>query len=138
MRSSLVDTNPALPLTREQVIEWLKQLSLQELRDFILRLEDELGVATGSVFATSNPPLIDWATSNPPNPRTDTTLIIRAVGPERVQVLKAVRRFTGWPLIQIRDRLDAPPLVFDGLDIRDAEALRDDLNALGADAVVDL
>lgn len=132
--SDLVNTHPRLsPLTRDEVVEWLRARTRSEVAALIDALEEALGASLPRLPA---PQL--HGTSNPPE-YTEADLILTAIGPDRILVLKEIRRVTGWSLVETRDSLDRLPLtILEAMLEERARALASALQALGAAVAVRL
>ncbi|MCB9766275.1 MAG: ribosomal protein L7/L12 [Alphaproteobacteria bacterium] len=124
-------------LTREQVVAWIKGLSHDELVDFIEVLTEALGMEEreprwpyiphmGVSLETVGEPYEIWS------------LHLRAAGPQKLQVVKALRKATGRSLKETLDLVNRAPVdVFEREGERErVEALAEELRALGADVVV--
>ena len=123
--------------TQAEVVDYIKNLKLSEVKALIDVLEKELGVsAAAPVMARSAAPAA--AAAAPVEEQTEFDVILEAFGEKKIDVIKVVREATGLGLKEAKDLVEgAPKKVKEGLSKADAEALKKKLEAVGAQITLD-
>lgn len=116
-------------MTTEEIIEVIKGLSVLELNDLVKACEEEFGVsaAAGVVVAAGG------AEGAAAEEKTEFDVELTEVGDQKVKVIKAVKDATGLGLKEAKEVVDgAPKVVKEGLSKEEAEALKKQLEDVGA------
>ncbi len=116
-------------MTTEEIIEVIKGLSVLELNDLVKACEEEFGVsaAAGVVVAAGG------AEGAATEEKTEFDVELTEVGDQKVKVIKAVKDATGLGLKEAKEVVDgAPKVVKEGLSKEEAEALKKQLEDVGA------
>ena len=116
-------------MTTEEIIEVIKGLSVLELNDLVKACEEEFGVsaAAGVVVAAAG------AEGGAAEEKTEFDVELTEVGDQKVKVIKAVKDATGLGLKEAKEVVDgAPKVVKEGLSKEEAEALKKQLEEVGA------
>jgi large subunit ribosomal protein L7/L12 len=93
-------------LTKEEIIASLKEMSVLELNELVKAVEEEFGVtAAAPVAVAAAAPAEEEAPAGP----AEVSLILKAVGASKVQVIKAVQAITGLGLMDAKKLVDAAP-----------------------------
>ena len=113
------------------IIEELKTLTVLELADLVHAVEDEFGVSAAAAVAVAGPAAEAGVAEEE---KTEFDVILKAVGGNKIAVIKAVREATGLGLKEAKAVVDeAPKAVKEGISKDDAEALKEKLEAAGAE-----
>ncbi len=113
------------------IIEELKTLTVLELADLVHAVEDEFGVSAAAAVAVAGPAAEAGAAEEE---KTEFDVILKAAGGNKIAVIKAVREATGLGLKEAKAVVDeAPKAVKEGISKDDAEALKEKLEAAGAE-----
>ena len=118
-------------LTKEEIIDAIKELSVLELNDLVKACEEEFGVsaAAGVVVAAAGGAAGGAAAEE----KTEFDVELTEVGPNKVKVIKVVREATGLGLKEAKDLVDnAPKIVKEAADKATAEDIKTKLEAEGA------
>ena len=121
-------------LTTAEFIEAIKELSVLELNDLVKACEEEFGVsaAAGVVVAAA-----DGAAAGGGEEQSEFTVVLAEVGSEKIKVIKAVREITGLGLKEAKELVDgAPSNVKEGVEKAEAEAIKKQLEEVGATVVL--
>jgi len=121
-------------LSRDQVKEFLKNMSLLEAATLVKELEQELGVSATAPMAVAAAPAADGgAAAAAPAPEKDEfTVMLTGAGDKKIQVIKVVRELTGLGLKEAKDLVDgAPKAVKEGVNKAEAENIKSKLEAVG-------
>ena len=119
----------------DEIIEVVKGMTVLELADLIKALEKEFGVtAAAPVAAVATPAAgAPAAGAAPAEEKTEFTVILKEIGANKINVIKAVRELTGLGLKESKDLVEgAPKPVKEKVGKDDATAAREKLAAAGA------
>ncbi len=116
-------------VSREQVKDYIKNMTLMDAATLGKELEEELGVsAAAPVAAAAAGPAAAAAEE-----KTEFNVILAEVGEKKIQVIKVVRELTGLGLKEAKDLVDgAPKPVKEGVSKADAENIKKKLEEQGA------
>ncbi len=96
-------------LSRDQVKEYLKNLSLLEAAALVKELEQELGVSAAAPVAMAAPAAGGGAAAAPAPEQDEFTVMLTGSGDKKIQVIKVVRELTGLGLKEAKDLVDGAP-----------------------------
>jgi large subunit ribosomal protein L7/L12 len=119
----------------EKIVEEIKGLSLLEASELVKKLEEALGVSAAAaapvvVAAAGAAPAGGAA---PAEEQTEFTIVLTAVGANKINVIKAVREVTSLGLKEAKDLVDgAPKPIKEGITKEEAEALKKKFTEAGA------
>ena len=122
-----------MEVTREQVKDFLKHMSLMDAATLVKELESELGVSAAApvAVAAAGPAGGGGAAAAAPE-KEDFTVVLAGAGDKKIQVIKVVREITGLGLKEAKDLVDgAPKPVKEGVPKAEAEALKKKLEEAG-------
>jgi large subunit ribosomal protein L7/L12 len=122
-------------VTREQLIESIKGMTVLELSELVKALEQELGVTAAVPVAAAAAPAAGPAGAPAPaaEEQTEFTVTLKEVGPNKINVIKVVREITGLGLKEAKDLVEATPKpVKEGVNKEEAQALKAKLEAAAA------
>lgn len=120
------------------IIEQLSRLTVTDVTELIKALEAKWGVHAAAVAVAAGPGHAPTPVEVPPAPaQTEFDVELQYVGPNKLQVIKAVREITGLGLKESKDFVEsAPHIIKEKVSRKDAEAIRDRLAAAGAGAQI--
>ena len=114
------------------MIEEIKALTVLELSELVKALEEEFGVSAAAPVAVAAAPAAGDA-APAAEEKSEFDVVLKEIGANKVQVIKAVRELTGLGLKEAKDLVDgAPKTVKEGLAKADAEEAQKKLEAAGA------
>ena len=117
-----------------KLMEEIKKMTVLELSDFVKQLEEEFGVSAAAPVAVAGAAV---ASGPAEEEKTEFDVILKEVGANKVQVIKAVKDATGLGLVEAKGIVDgAPKAVKEGISKEDAEALAAKLKEAGAVAEI--
>lgn len=121
--------------SKEDVLQAIKQMSVMDVVDLIKMMEDEFGVsAAAPMMAMAAAPAAGAAAAEE---QTEFTVIMKSFGANKVNVIKAIRTITGLGLKEAKDLVEATPAhVKDGVSKADADAIKKELEAAGAEVEI--
>ena len=123
-------------LTKEEIIDAIKELTVLELNDLVKACEEEFGVsaAAGVVVAAGGAAAGGAAAAEE---KTEFDVELTEVGPNKIKVIKVVREVTGLGLKEAKDLVDgAPKAVKEKVSKAEAEQLKATLEEAGAEVEV--
>jgi len=118
-----------MSLTNEQIVEAVAAKSLMEVMELVKAIEEKFGVtAAAPVMMAAGPA----AAAAPVEEQTEFTVVLKAAGEKKVEVIKAVRAITGLGLKEAKDLTEAGGTVKEAVSKDDAAKMKKDLEAAGA------
>lgn len=119
-------------LSRDQVKEYLKNLSLLEAAALVKELEQELGVSAAAPVAVAAAPAAGGAAAAAAPEKDEFTVMLTGSGDKKIQVIKVVRELTGLGLKEAKDLVDgAPKAVKEGINKAEAEDIKKKIEEVG-------
>ena len=118
-----------MSLTNEQIVDAVAGKTLMEVMELVKAIEEKFGVTAAAPVMMSGPA----ADAAPVEEQTEFTVVLKAIGEKKVEVIKAVRAITGLGLKEAKDLVEgAPQTVKDAVSKDDGEKMKKDLEAAGA------
>ena len=122
-------------VTQQQVVEYIKGITVLELSQLVKTLESELGVSAAAampVFGDGGDAAGGGAAA-PAEEKTEFTVTLTEVGGNKINVIKAVREITALGLKEAKDLVEgAPKPIKEGVPKEEAAAIKKKLEAVGA------
>jgi large subunit ribosomal protein L7/L12 len=119
-------------LSRDQVKDYLKNLSLMEAAALVKELETELGVSAAAPAAAAAAPAAGGGAAAAAPEKEEFNVVLTGSGDKKIQVIKVVRELTGLGLKEAKDLVDgAPKAVKEGVNKAEAEEIKKKLEAAG-------
>jgi large subunit ribosomal protein L7/L12 len=116
-------------MTREEIIQAIKEMSVMELNDLVKACEEEFGVSAAAPVAVAGAAGAAPAAEE----KTEFDVVLAAAGGEKIKVIKAVREITGLGLKEAKELVDgAPKTLKEAVSKDDAEAMKAKLTEVGA------
>lgn len=116
-------------VSRDQVKDFIKNMSLLEASALVKELEEELGVSAAAPVALAAAPAAAEAAAEE---QTEFSAILTDTGEKKIQVIKAVRELTSLGLKEAKDLVDsAPKAVKEGVPKEEAEAVKKKIEDVG-------
>ena len=124
-------------VTQEQVVEYIKGISVMELSKLVKMLEEELGVSAAMPMAVAGVAAAPGAGGAAAEEQTEFTVTLTEIGDKKINVIKAVREVTSLGLKEAKDLVEAAPkAVKEGVPKDEAEAIKKKFEAVGAKAEI--
>ena len=115
-----------MALSKEEILDAIASMSVLEVSELIKMMEEKFGVSV-AVAAPAG------AGAAPAEEKSEFDVVLKEIGANKVQVIKAVRELTGLGLKEAKDLVDgAPKTVKEGLAKAEAEEAQKKLEAAGA------
>ena len=118
-------------ITKEQVVEFIANMTVLELAELIKELEEKFGVsAAAPAVAVAAAPA---AAAPAEEEKTEFDVILKEAGANKIGVIKVVRALTGLGLKEAKDKVDGcPSTLKEAVSKEDAEAAKKELTEAGA------
>ena len=123
----------------DQVLDIIKEMTILELRDLNQKIQDEFGITAAAPVAMAAMPMAgapaggDGAAAEAPEEKSEFNVVIKDVGANKINVIKAVREVTTLGLKEAKDLVEATPAtVKEAIGKADAEAVVKKLQEAGA------
>jgi len=114
-------------MTKEQIIEAIKAMTVLELNELVKACEEEFGVSAAAPVAVAA------AAAPAAEAKDDFTVVLKEAGAEKIKVIKVVRELTGLGLKEAKELVDgAPSNVKENCATAEAEAIKKQLEEVGA------
>ena len=122
-------------VTKEDVVEFIANMSVLELSELVKELEEKFGVSAAAPMAMAMAaPAGDAAAAEE---QTEFDVILEAAGDKKIGVIKEVRAITGLGLKEAKALVDgAPKAVKEGIAKEEAEKIKEQLEGAGAQVSV--
>jgi large subunit ribosomal protein L7/L12 len=118
-----------------EILDKIASMTVLELSELIKAMEEKFGVSAATAVAAA--PTAAAAAAPAAEEQTEFTVMLTAIGDNKVNVIKAVREITGLGLKEAKDLVDgAPKAVKEGINKADAEAAKKKLDDAGGKAEI--
>ena len=122
-------------LTKDELIEQIKKMSVLDLAELVHALEDEFGVSAAAPVAVAAGPAAAGGGAEAPaeEEKTAFDVVLQSFGEKKIEVIKVVRSLTGLGLKEAKAVVEeAPKPVKEGVNKDEAEEAKKQLEAAGA------
>jgi large subunit ribosomal protein L7/L12 len=123
-----------MPLTKDELISAIKEMNVVDLADLVKSLEDEFGVTAAAPVAVATAPAGgDGGSAVVEEEKTEFEVHIREIGPNKINVIKAVREVTSLGLREAKELVEsAPAAVKEAVPRDEADSVKSKLEEAGA------
>ena len=119
-------------LTREDVKNFIKNMTVLELSEFVKELEEEFGVSAAAPVAVGAVAAAGGGEAAPAEEKTEFDVILTGFGDKKIQVIKAVRELTALGLKEAKDLVEGVPKpVKEGISKEESEAVKKKIEEAG-------
>lgn len=119
-------------MTKEQILEAIKAMSVLELNDLVKAIEEEFGVTAAAPVA-----VVGGAGAAAVEEKTEFDVVLASAGDQKIKVIKVVREITGDGLKEAKEKVDgAPSTLKEGVSKEEAEEIKAKLEEVGASVEV--
>jgi len=120
-------------VNQQQVIDYIKGISVLELSQLVKALESELGVSAAAAIMAAPAAAGGGAAAAVAEEKTEFNVMLLEAGAQKVSVIKAVREITGLGLKEAKDLVEsAPKPIKEGVPKEEAEAIKKKFEDVGA------
>jgi large subunit ribosomal protein L7/L12 len=114
-------------MTKDQIIEAVKNMTVLELNDLVKAIEEEFGVTAAAPVAVAA------AGGAAAEEKTEFDVVLTSAGDQKIKVIKAVREVTGLGLKEAKELVDnTPKAIKEGASKEEAEEVKAKLEEVGA------
>ena len=125
-----------MAVTKEEVVEFIANMTVLELSEFIKELEEKFGVSAAAPAAAMMVAAPAEAAA-PAEEKTEFDVILKSAGSNKIGVIKVVRALTGLRLKEAKDKVDgAPSTLKEAVSKEEAEEAKKQLVEAGAEVEV--
>ncbi len=119
-------------VTKEQVIQFLENLTLLEAAELVKELETKFGVSAAAPVAVAAMPAAGGAAAAAEE-KTEFTIVLKDGGANKINVIKEIRTITGLGLKEAKDLVEgAPKTVKEGVSKEESAKIKEVLEKAGA------
>ncbi len=122
-------------ITQQQVVDYIKAISVLELSQLVKTLEQELGVSAAAAMPMAMPGMMagGGGAAAPVEEKTEFNVILTDVGANKINVIKAVREVVSLGLKEAKELVEgAPKPIKEGIPKDEAEAIKKKFEEVGA------
>ncbi len=123
-------------LTKDELLSAIKEMNVLELSDLVKALEDEFGITAAAPVAVAAAPMAGGAAveaAPAEEEKTEFDVRLQEIGPNKINVIKAVREITSLGLREAKELVEsAPARVKEGIAKDEAESAKSKLEEAGA------
>src|SRR3954453_23500425 len=120
-------------LTQDQVVDYVKGITVLELSQLVKRLEQELGVSAAAAAPVMMAGGGGAAAAAPVEEKTEFTVTLTEIGTAKINVIKVVREVTSLGLKEAKDLVEsAPKAIKESIPKDEAEAIKKKFEDVGA------
>ncbi len=122
-----------MSVTKDDVKEFIRNMSVLELSQLVKELEEEFGVSAAAPVAAAGVGAAAGGDAAPVEEKTEFDVILKEFGAQKIQVIKVVRALTDLGLKEAKDLVEGVPKpVKEGVSKEDAEKAKAALEEVGA------
>ena len=119
-----------MAVSREEIIEALKEMSLLEASELVKDIEETFGVSAAAPVAVAAAPAAGAAAAEE---KSEFDVVLEGFGDNKIAVIKAVREITGLGLKEAKEKVDsAPQTIKEAAPEAEANEIKEKLEAAGA------
>src|ERR1051325_9753836 len=120
-----------MAVSKDDILETISKMTVMEIVDLISAMEEKFGVSAAAAVAVAAGPAAGGAAAA--EEKTEFTVVLKAAGEKKVEVIKVVRAITSLGLKEAKDLVEgAPQTVKEGASKDEAEEIKKKLEAAGA------
>ena len=123
-------------MTKDEIIEAIKQMNVVELSDVVKALEEEFGVSAAAPVAVAAAPAAGGPADTggaPAEDQSEFEVSLKEIGPNKINVIKAVREVTSLGLREAKELVEsAPTAIKEGIAKEEADEIKGKLEEAGA------
>ncbi len=122
-----------MAISKDEVLEYIKQAPALELAELVKELEDVFGVSAAAPVAVAAAPAAGGGDAEAAEEKDSFDVVLTGAGDKKIQVIKVVRELTSLGLKEAKDLVDgAPKPVLEGVNKEKAEEAKTKLEESGA------
>ena len=122
-------------MTKDEIIDAIKQMNVMELSDVVKALEEEFGISAAAPVAVAVAPAAGGAADGAAaaEEQSEFDVNLKEIGPNKINVIKAVREVTSLGLREAKELVEsAPTAIKEGIAKEEANGIKTKLEEAGA------
>jgi len=120
-------------ITKDQVIEFISNMSVLEMSELVKEMEDKFGVSAAAAAVAAPVAAGAGDAAAPAEEKTEFDVILTSIGEKKINVIKEVRGITGLGLKEAKEAVEsAPKAIKEGVSKEEAEEVKKKLEEAGA------
>ena len=120
-------------ITKDQVIEFISNMSVLEMSELVKEMEDKFGVSAAAAAVAAPVVAGGGDAAAPAEEKTEFDVILTSIGEKKINVIKEVRGITGLGLKEAKEAVEsAPKAIKEGVSKEEAEEVKKKLEEAGA------
>jgi large subunit ribosomal protein L7/L12 len=124
-------------VNQQQVVDYIKGISVLELSQLVKTLEKELGVSAAAAMPMAMPAAGGGGAAAPAEEKTEFNVTLNEVGADKIKVIKVVREVTSLGLKEAKDLVEAAPKpIKEGVNKDEAAAIKKKFDEVGAKVTI--
>ena len=122
-----------MAVTKDDVVEFISNMSVLELSEFIKELEEKFGVSAAAPVAVAAAGAAPAdAGAAPAEEKTEFDVVLAAAGDQKIKVIKEIRAITSLGLKEAKDLVEsAPQPIKEGVSKEEAQEIKEKIEAVG-------
>ena len=122
-----------MPMTKDEMVDAINEMSVLDLSELVKTLEDEFGVSAAAPVSVAAAPAADAGDGGGSDEKTEFNVVLKEFGANKIAVIKAVRELTPLGLKEAKDLVEgAPTNVKEAVSKEEADESKSKLEAAGA------
>tara|TARA_Y100001970_G_scaffold275366_1_gene376500 strand:- start:2258 stop:2641 length:384 start_codon:yes stop_codon:yes gene_type:complete len=119
-------------ITKDQVIEFISNMSVLEMSELVKEMEEKFGVSAAAATVAA-PAASPGEATAPSEEKTEFNVILTNIGEKKINVIKEVRGITGLGLKEAKEAVEsAPKAIKEGVSKEEADEVKKKLEEAGA------
>jgi large subunit ribosomal protein L7/L12 len=128
--------NKMASITKDQVIDFIANMSVLEMSELVKEMEEKFGVSAAAA-AVAAPAATGGVADAPAEEKSEFDVILTSFGEKKINVIKEVRGITGLGLKEAKEAVEAAPkAIKEGVSKEEAEEVKKKLEEAGASAEI--
>ena len=120
-------------ITKDQVIEFISNMSVLEMSELVKEMEDKFGVSAAAAAVAAPVSAGTGDAAAPAEEKTEFDVILTSIGEKKINVIKEVRGITGLGLKEAKEAVEsAPKAIKEGVSKEEADEIKKKLEEAGA------
>ena len=120
-------------ITKDQVIEFISNMSVLEMSELVKEMEEKFGVSAAAAAVAAPVVAGTGDAATPAEEKTEFDVILTSIGEKKINVIKEVRGITGLGLKEAKEAVEsAPKAIKEGVSKEEAEEVKKKLEEAGA------
>ncbi len=121
-----------MAITKEDVIQFIENMTVLELSELVKELEEKFGVSAAAPVAVAAMPAAGGEAAAPAEEKTEFDVKLTETGSQKIQVIKVIRAITGLGLKEAKELVDsAPSVIKEGVSKDEAEEIQKKVEEVG-------